>query len=89
MSQKQSAHTDSTPHKAKKKTSAQTNSPMLTNVKSASNDYRLYTENIHIKIRLAIMMFAAPLYINKDDKLTIANGYVNHNYQNWSANTAL
>ena len=36
-----------------------------------------------------MMMFAAPLYINKDDELTIANGYVNHNYQNWSANTAL
>ena len=81
MSQKQSSHTDITPYKAKKKTSVQTNSPMLTNDKSASNGYRLYTENAHIKIRMTMMMFAAPLYINKDDELTIANGYVDHNFQ--------
>ena len=36
-----------------------------------------------------MMMVAAPLYINKDNKLTIANGYVNHNYQHRGANTAL
>ena len=34
-------------------------------------------------------MFAAPLWINKDAELTIANEYVNHNYQNLSAITAL
>ena len=38
---------------------------------------------------MTMMMFAAPLYINKDNELTIANGYVNHNYQHWIANTAL
>ena len=38
---------------------------------------------------MTMMMFTAPLYLNNYDELTVANGYVNHNYQNWSANTAL
>lgn len=38
---------------------------------------------------MSMMMFTAPLYLNENDELTVANGYVNHNYQNWSANTAL
>ena len=29
-------------------------------------------------------MFTAPLFLNENDELMIANGYVNHNFQGWN-----
>jgi len=36
-----------------------------------------------------MMPFIAPLYLDDNENITMANGYVNHNYQNWSGYTAL
>ena len=62
---------------------------MLKNVDAASSQYRRHTSNTTIEMKMTMMMFTAPLYLDGQKRLTIANRYVHHNYQNWSGSMAL
>ena len=62
---------------------------MLKNIDAASAQYKLHTSHTTVKMRMTMMMFTAPLYLDDKGMLTIANGYVNHNFQNWSGGTAM
>ena len=87
MSQSNSAA--STPHQKIKTMSPTTLSPMVKNVDTATSEYRRLTSNTTIELKMTMMPFAAPLYLDEKEHIIMANGYCNHNYQNWSGYTAL
>ena len=56
-------------------------SPMIKGVNEASMQYNgTYTKSKNITMNYSMAMFSAPVYLNKNKGLIIANGYVNHNY---------